>query len=67
MSNSNDLGGCLGCLTIIVGLIALYFFVVYIVFPTVVVASSSGILFGGGISLRNYMRSFKKNVAFETV
>ena len=64
---SNDGEAIAGLIGIAVALVAIYLFIVYVVLPLVIIFSGSGILFGGGVAIRNYVRSFGKNVAFQKI
>lgn len=65
MSNNDGGEVFLGLAGIVIGLVILYYFVVYVVLPAVLLLGAGGTLFGGGVSIRNYVQSFRTHVRVE--
>lgn len=62
----DDFGSFLVFFLIILAIYLLYLLVVYVILPGIAIISSvtagTGVLFGGGVTLRNYVRSFRANM-----
>ena len=60
---SDDDGGCFGMILgwlIVIGLVILV--IVYVVIPFLITVAGIGGIYGGGVAIGNYGKSFRKNI-----
>jgi len=58
MADDDDMGGCIGMLIVLALIIA-------VIIGAIILFGSIGALFGSGVSVKNYISSFRENVRFE--
>lgn len=65
MSTSNDAGGCLlflGLGFIVVVIYVAIMFFIYVMLPSMAIAGTAGVTWGGGQAIWNYARAVRANI-----
>lgn len=63
--DTEGLGGCILAIIVVVLAISVIITIVSVISTVALVCGASGALFGSGVSVKNYYRSFVENVSLE--